>query len=106
MWWWQIKKRNSDLQRELQSDVELEEEEQRETGMSPEEGRYGARRAFGNPTLIKEKTHEAWGWATLERSMEDLRYAPRQIRKSPGFATVVVLVLRWGLGRTRRYSAC
>jgi predicted permease len=98
MRWWQIRKRDADLERELRSDLELEEEEQRETGVSPEEARYAARRAFGNPTLIKEQTHEAWGWATVERSMEDLRYALRQIRKSPSFAAVVVLVLALGIG--------
>ena len=31
MRWWQIRKRDADLERELRSDLELEEEEQRET---------------------------------------------------------------------------
>ena len=38
--WWQIKKRDADLERELRSDLELEEEEQREGGISEEEARY------------------------------------------------------------------
>jgi sensor histidine kinase regulating citrate/malate metabolism len=63
MRWWQLKKRDADLERELRSDLELEEEQQRERGMSLDEARYTARRAFGNRTLIKEQTHEAWGWA-------------------------------------------
>ena len=53
MKWWQIKKRDGDLERELRSDLEMEEEEQRETGVPAEEARYVARRAFGNATLIR-----------------------------------------------------
>lgn len=56
MRWWQTRRRDADLERELRSDLELEEEEQRERGVPPEEARYAARRAFGNSTLIKEHT--------------------------------------------------
>ena len=48
MKWWQMKERDANLDRELRSDLELEEEEQRENGLLPEEARYAARRAFGN----------------------------------------------------------
>jgi len=98
MKWWQIKKRDADLERELRSDLDLEEEDQRDRGLPPEEARYAAWRAFGNTALIKEKTYEAWGWAPVERFLEDLRYALRQIRKSRGFAMVVVLVLALAIG--------
>ena len=47
MRWWQSRKRYADLERELQSDLDLEEEEQRENGLPAEEARYAARRAFG-----------------------------------------------------------
>jgi hypothetical protein len=48
MKWWQFRRRDADLERELQSDLELEEEEQREAGLPSERARYSARRAFGN----------------------------------------------------------
>jgi hypothetical protein len=73
MRWWQIRKRDADLERELQSDLELEEEEQRENGLSKQEARYAAPRAFGNTRLIREQIHEAWGWTPLERFLQDAR---------------------------------
>src|SRR5271156_4854931 len=98
MRWRRITKRNADLKRELQSDLALEEEEQRERGLSPEEARYAARRAFGNKALIKEQTREAWGWAEAERLSQDLLFALRSARRTPLLTFVVVLALSVGMG--------
>jgi len=98
MKWWQIKKRDADLERELRSDLELEAEEQRENGLSPEEARYAALRAFGNPTLIREHTRTVWTWNWLESLLRDLRISIRTLLRSPGFSVIAVLVMALCIG--------
>ena len=100
MKWWQIGKRDADLQRELQSDLELEEEEQRERGIPPEEVHYAALRAFGNPSVIREQTREVWNWDRLETLLRDLRISIRTLARQPAFSAVAMLVIAVGMGAT------
>jgi predicted permease len=100
MKWWQTRKKNADLERELRSDLELEEEEQRDRGVSPEEARYAALRAFGNPTLIREQTHAIWSWSWIESLAREMRYGLRTLRRAPGFAIVAIVVMTLGIAST------
>jgi predicted permease len=100
MRWWRRKQRDEELERELQCDLELEEEEQRERGLSPQEARFAAVRAFGNPTLIREQTRAVWTRNWLERLVRDLKYGARTLWRSPSFSIVSVLVMSLGIGAT------
>lgn len=106
MRWWQFRRRDADLERELQADLELEEEEQRDRGLSQEDAAFAARRALGNTTLIRERAHEAWGWAPFERLWQDVQYGLRQFVRNPGFALVAIMTLAIGIGvNTTLFSA-
>jgi len=96
--WWQSKKRDEDLERELRSDLELEEEEQREGGVSADEAPHAAVRAFGNPTLVREQTLAVWSWNSLESLARDLRFTLRTLWRSPGFTVIAVVVMALGIG--------
>jgi len=98
MKWWQIRKRDADLERELQSDLELEKEEQRERGLSSKEAHYAALRAFGNPTLIREQTRATWSWSWLESLASDLKYGIRGMCRNPGSTVFAILIVGLGIG--------
>jgi predicted permease len=74
---WRSRKREDDLERELQSHLDAEAAEQQECGLSATDARYAARRALGNTTLLKEDVRARWGWSTVESLLQDVRYGLR-----------------------------
>jgi putative ABC transport system permease protein len=87
-----------DLAREIGSHLELLEDDFRRRGMSAEEARVAAKRAYGGIEQAKELHREERSWFWLEQIRQDLRFSIRALLKDPGFSITAVLTLALGIG--------
>src|SRR5437660_3047556 len=87
-----------DLDDELRSHLEMSAEVNLRKGMSPADARREALRSFGGVEQTKEIYREQRGLPMIETTWQDLRFALRMLRRSPGFSLLAILCLTLGIG--------
>jgi putative ABC transport system permease protein len=90
--------RDRDMDQEMAFHVESMTREYVRSGMSEAEAERAARRRFGSVTRLKEQGHDVRSARVVENVVRDVRHMSRGLRRSPGFATAVILTLAIGIG--------
>src|ERR1700733_8600331 len=84
------KRLDADLEEELRAHIDLAMEENMKRGMTRRQARTAALRSFGGVAQVKETYRLQRGLPLPETTARDLRFALRQLRKSPGFAFTAI----------------
>ena len=93
-----FKNRRKQLLQEIETHIEIETQQNIETGMPPEQARYAAKRKFGNVLVAVEQSRSVWGVLWPENLLRDIRYAARSLSAVPGYTATLLCTLALGLG--------
>jgi predicted permease len=92
------KRLESDLDKELRFHFESQVADKVRSGLSQDEARRRTRMEFGGIDQVKEDCRESRGTQWVESMLQDVRFAVRQLRKSPAFTLITIVSLALGIG--------
>jgi predicted permease len=87
-----------ELGREIESHLAMLETDFQSRGLSPEDAKLAARRAYGGVEQAKELHREARSFLWIEHLVKDLRFGARSLWRTPAFTAVAVIALALGIG--------